>query len=337
MLIKNLIEKHHEYIINEAGYSPKTADKYYYHLQRFFRDTDAQRLDQLTGNSINQDFLFQFWNKIESGKPLSNSNKINYLASLKSFLKFLYDKGFIHEDISQKIKLPKAEFVFKEALTSEEELILSDYFFHSLDTEIGRRDAALFYTLWSTGARIDEILPLTCGPDYIINTKNPIKRSGDFSMYKDEIFVYIRGKGRRHRMAAIDKIAIGYINYHLLHRKIKSEIIFNNFRNSYSDEIKMTPTGANLRLKVIAQKTGIQKILTTHVFRHTWITKAINAGYSTKKIMAQVGIWSEQTLEWYYRRDKMLVLDFAREGSPLRSVERPKRQKEFEKMFSEQF
>jgi len=337
MLIKDLIEKHREYIVNEVGYSKKTAEKYHYHLLRFFRDTDTQLLDQLTRKNINQDFLFQFWDKIESGKPLSNSNKINYLASLKNFLKFLYEKGFVHENIGEDIKLPKAEFVFKEALTSEEEVILSDYFFKSLDTEIGRRDAALFYTLWSTGARIDEILPLTCGPDYIINTRNPIKRSGDFSMYKDEIFIYIRGKGRKHRMAAIDKVAVGYINYHLLHRKIKSEIIFNNIKNSFSDEVKITPKGANLRLKVIAKKTGIEKILTTHVFRHTWITKAINAGYSTKKIMAQVGIWSEQTLEWYYRRDKMLVLDFAREGSPLRSIERPRRQKEFEKLLSEQF
>lgn len=337
MLIKDLIEKHREYIVNETGYSAKTAEKYYYHLRRFFRDTDTQRLDQLTRESLNQDFLFQFWDKIESGKPLSNVNKKNYLASLKSFLTFLHEKGFIHENIGESIKLPKPEFVFKEALTSEEEQILSDYFFHSLDNEIGRRDAALFYTLWSTGARIDEVLQLNCGPDYIINTKNPIARSGDFSQYKDEMFVYIRGKGRKHRMAAIDKVAVGYINYHLLHRKIRSEIIFNNIRNQRNDRIILTPRGANVRLKAIAKKTGIEKLLTTHVFRHTWITKAINAGYSTKKIMAQVGIWSEQTLEWYYRRDKMLVLDFAREGSPLRSIERPRRQKEFEKLLAEQF
>jgi len=337
ILIKDLIDIYTKHLSNELGYSNNTIQKYQYHLLRFFRDTEIIRLDQITPKSINQEFLYKFWDSFESGRPMSNANKRNYMASLKSFLQFLYKKNFINTDISQNLELPKPEIIFKEALTEEEEKVLSEYFFNNLDTEIGRRDAALFYTLWATGARIDEVLKLRCGPNGYINTKNPLARSGDFSLYKGEVYIYFRGKGKHERMTPIDKVAVGYINYHLQNRGFKSEIIVNNIKNNRNSRIVMSRNAANQRLKVIAQRTGIQKILTTHVFRHTYITKAINKGISTKKIMAAVGITREDTLEWYYRRDKRLVLNFAREDSPLKSVYRSKKQREFEKILAEHY
>jgi len=335
--INQLIDKFTDHLQNELGYSFKTAEKYYYHLRKFFKDTDVYHLDQITSENLNQEFLFKFWDSFESGRPLSNTNRKNYLAALKAFTKFLYEKGFIKENISDTIKLPTPEIVFKEALSEEEEKKLAEYFFTHLDTEVGRRDAALFYFLWSTGCRIDEALKVRCGPEGIINTKNPLARSGDFSLYKGEVYVYIKGKGKRHRMIPVDKTAIGYMNYHLINRSLKSDIIFTNTRNPFNDKKQLSVSGANLRLKVIARETGIQKLLTTHVFRHTFITKMIQKGISTKKIMAMVGIAREETLEWYYRRDKMLTLNFAREDSPLKTIPKSKKQKEFEKFLSEHY
>ena len=337
MLINDLIPKFASYLRNEKGSTPKTVTRYLYSIKKIIRDMKLIELTDFNEENINQNLIFKFWENLENGIQLAVSTKSNYIAALKSFNVFLVQKNYIKDNFTDKIAFPKPSQVFKDGFSDEEQKILREYLFKHLDTEQGKRDAALFNFLLGTGVRIDEALHLRCRNNIIFDSVTG-QTYGDFELYDKIFYAHIHGKGKRERKVAVDVIAIGYIVAHLKNRKIVSDIIFNNVINNRSERIRLTVMGANKILKRVLNKAGIHRNLSTHTFRHTWAVNMINnvtgsdPDMNTKKILAQGGWNNEASFEAYYRRDRRLVKDFAGKNSIFKLIEVPNRQTELEKL-----
>ena len=137
---------------------------------------------------------------------------------------------------------------------------------------------------------------------------------------------------------AVDKTAITYINYHLKNRDFKSDIIFNNIRNTHSSGRRLSIVGANLALAKVLKKAGINRKLSTHTFRHTCAVNILrNKNINKEIIQAQFGWASDAAVDFYMKRDRIMLRDFALKDSILNEIPISKKQKEMEKMLESFF
>ena len=112
-------------------------------------------------------------------------------SSLANFYKFLYIEQLIPEPIYEHFPSPKVSASLPDVLSVEE----VDALINAVERtdEFGTRDRAILEFLYSTGARISEMIDLRVGDLYI-----------------DEMIVRLFGKGRKERYVPISQTALTY-------------------------------------------------------------------------------------------------------------------------------
>jgi len=326
--MQNLLEKFREYLIFEKGFSKNTARKYFNSNLKFIKDSGITGLEEFTDKKINQEFLNIFWHNFDEN--ISNTNKGNYVASIKSFIKYLANKSYIEKDFTGKISFPKPEQVFRDGFTDQEQSMIRHHLFNNMKTDKGRRNAALIITFMASAMRVSEALSLRVGSQGIIDFSMSDK-CGSFEYYDENVWVRITGKGKRERMVILDPLAVKYINYHLKNREFKDQIVFNNLK-SWTGNRLLSIRSANMIVQEVCRNVGIDRKITVHIFRHTAVVAWIKANVNTKKIINMLGHSSELSLERYYKRDRSLIKIFAGKESMLNRVKISSRQREFEQL-----
>lgn len=331
MELLELIPSFNNYLQNEKGRTPATARRYIQSITKFFKETGLVSLKDYNDESINKMFLDMFWNSFEAG-AIQNTTKGNYIAAIKAFTDFLHIKGYINSDFAERIAYPTPEDIFRDGFTETEQELLRSYLFKHLDTEVGRRNAALFLTYMATGMRVSEALSLRVGPEGFI-TFNSGDKCGSFELYNDDVYARIYRKRNKQRVVILDPLAVKYINNHLRKRKVKSDVVFNNIQNNTNGTIQLSVKSANNILQKICQDVGINRKITVHVFRHTAVMTWINIdGINTKKVLNMLGLKNEISLERYIRRDRSVQKIFAGKNSVLGRIKVSPKQRELEKM-----
>ena len=334
MNINNLIPKYISYLDSEKGFTKNTIRRYEYSLLKFINDTNINMVKQFNTILINQEILHIFWESLNNNKQLSISARRNYIAAVKSFIKFLSIKEYIELDFSDSIVFPKPEKIFKDGFTKNEQILLREYLFNNLGKEKGNRNAALFFLLLGTALRIDEALNLKCQDNKIFNPDNPFKPHGSFELFEGVIYAHIFGKGHKERKVPLDPIIIKYISYYLKYRENKCGLVFTSIKNNRSSSNKLTNKGCNDILRSVLYNAGIQRKLTTHTFRHTWAVNQLHrSNANSKQVISMMGI-TEQTLEIYFKRDRNLIKDFAKDKSIFKDIPISKKQQQFETILS---
>ncbi len=323
--MQKIINNYRSYLENEKGFTPETVYKYLANLRILFNTMRIYDVAQLKDTVINQRLLDDFWNRIQVGKTLSDSTRANYLSALKSFLKYCYTVNILDEDISTKIIMPKPRMVYLEGLTHDEQKRLRQYIAENLKTEKDLRDAALIMFLWGTAARISEALSLTCHPDSYIYYHSEKVISGDFFVEDGKVYVHIKGKGKRDRKIIVSDDVLAYLNLYLHERKIKNEILFQNFRNHHNNKMRLTRIGAGHAIARIFDLCEIkrEKGLLTHTLRHTAINNWIEKGISDQQIITMTGHSSPTGLNIYHVRDKKLTDIFGEKAKSTGKLNEP--------------
>lgn len=214
-------------------------------------------------------------------RQLARSSVLRKLSSIRSFFKYLCQRGHLDVDPTATLATPKAQRKLPEFLeNSEVEALLEA---PDAGTIVGLRDRAILELLYSTGMRVGELLGL------------------DLTDLDRQIaLVKVRGKGKKERLLPVGSVAISALNSYLARRHElgggkSTQAIFLSRRGARIPDRKSI-----LRwIKKYAQAAGIQKNITPHTLRHTFATHMLNAGADLRSVQELLGHVSLSTTQIY--------------------------------------
>ncbi len=251
------------------------------------------------------------WMKEKKGCSPSTINL--RLAALRSFIIFLsrrnvafvkYGCGVISIKRMRQIKkLP--EVISREAIKT---------LFASIDshTMTGKRDFALFNTMYSTATRIDEILSL---------------RISDVEVDYDNSCIKVTGKGRKSRciylLKSVAKILEHYISVFHGSNPVSSHYLF--FPIYGSKDTKLCQEAVSKRLKLYASKSPlIPDNFHCHSLRHARATHWLEDGVNIVQIQRLLGHESVETTMKYVgiSREQMLKALAVMDDTTTKNIEK---------------
>lgn len=201
----------------------------------------------------------------------------NTLANIKRFLSAFFtwasDEEYIEKNPVRPIKAIKQQAKKKEFLTKEEIVNMRD----ACKT---LRETALLDFLLSTGVRVSELTSL--------NIK-------DVDFTKEEVNIYAT-KTRAYRTGYLNENAKKHLLDYLNSREDDSEALFISTRENK----RINTQRVQKELQNIAERAGVTKHVTVHLFRKTFATNLYNAGCDIVIIKELLGHANIATTEKHY-------------------------------------
>lgn len=232
------------------------------------------------------------------GLSLSSVNRS--ISGVKGFYKYLAQENGIADpttDISS-AKLPRK---LPKALTIDEITRLIESAEREGDPT-SLRDKALLELLYSTGARVSEIIAL-----------NVVDFSLSFTSDGDIHIVKVKGKGSKERLVPLGKFAVAAVDNYLTRvrpalseKNSKSEgALFLNSRGK-----RLSRQSAWQVVLDAAQATGLSGKVSPHVFRHSFATHLLDGGADIRVVQELLGHSSVTTTQIY----TLVTIDKVREA-----------------------
>ncbi len=216
------------------------------------------------------------------------------LACLRSFFRYLVRIGQLDVNPAEDVRAPKLPKHLPQVLTKDDAGALME--FPGGTERVGLRDRAILETLYSTGARVSELVGMNC---------DDISRS--------EGLVRLRGKGRKERVIPLGIIALEAIDaYHAQIQAVPGPSSGRSdaaavFRNSRGGRLT-TRTIARIVAKYSRQLTG--GAVHPHTLRHSFATHLLDEGADLRAIQEMLGHASLSTTQKYTHlaTDQLLAL-----------------------------
>lgn len=203
------------------------------------------------------------------------------LTALRSFYRFLSDRGDIERDQTDLVTSPRLDRRLPVAATRREVETLLET--PDTTTDIGKRDRAILEVLYSAGLRVAEI----CSLD-----------SGDIDFQARELRVV--GKGDKERVALLGKPALGalteYINGsrgELADRPSENALFLNRYGG------RLSARSVERLVKTYALKAGLDPDFHTHTLRHSFATHLLDGGADLRVVQDLMGHSSPATTQIY--------------------------------------
>jgi integrase/recombinase XerD len=220
-------------------------------------------------------------------KEISPRTQARTISGIKSFYKYLMVEGKVTTDPTSLLESPKIGRKLPDVLSIEEIDHLIDGV--DLDKSEGQRNKAMLETLYSCGLRVSELVSLK-----ITN------------LYFDQGFIRVEGKGNKERLVPVSGKAIEEVERYMSGyrkrlnvAKDSENILFLNRRGQ-----KLSRVMVFTIIKGLAKKTGLQKSISPHTFRHSFATHLINGGADLRAVQEMLGHESILTTEIYTHLDR---------------------------------
>jgi integrase/recombinase XerC len=264
--------------------SPETVRSYRSDLRQF-RDfvekrTRGQRVDPIAPDaSLIREYLAWL-----AGAGEKSSSLARKLAALRSFYRFLVGAGRTSYNPAQDVRTPRLPRYLPRVLTKDDANALME--FPEGMTESALRDRAILEVLYSTGARVSELVAL--------DAEDVVSAEG---------VVRLRGKGRKERIAPIGTIALDAIKaYHARRSAIRNE----SSAAKQSDRAVFTnPAGRRLTTRTVARIVAKYSrrlpggAVSPHALRHSFATHLLDEGADLRAIQEMLGHASLNTTQKY--------------------------------------
>ena len=278
----------------ERGLSANSIAAYRRDLIKF-----GQFLAGMDVGLIVPETLSSFEISLRTGKHSPSSiNRIN--STLRSFFKHVQQEHGL-ADPTLEIQASRSHRRLPKALTIEQVLSLIDSAFHEGDP-ITLRDQAMIELLYSSGARVSELIGINVG---------------DLSLEDNDgemiTTVKLRGKGGKERVVPLGSFATKAIdNYRVRIRPIlasknslMTSALFLNFRGG-----RITRQSAWAIVLKAARAAGISAKVSPHVFRHSYATHLLDGGADIRVVQELLGHASVTTTQIY----TLITIDKVRES-----------------------
>lgn len=282
----------------ERNASRETIRNYQSDLQQLalflHRTVDAPpsvRVDRVTAQDIR---AYLHWLDQKGEKASSLARK---LACLRSFYRFLMREGFSQKNPAEDIRSPKLPKPLPRVLTKDDANALME--FPVGQSSLSLRDRALLETLYSTGARVSEVVGINLG-----------------HLNQGEGLVHLRGKGRKERVVPIGDVAIQAIQEYrdsLRASAARQASTLSSAEASSpksvscqpSDPIFLNHRGGRLTTRSVARIVSRYSsrlaggAVSPHALRHSYATHLLDEGADLRSIQEMLGHASLSTTQKY--------------------------------------
>jgi integrase/recombinase XerC len=264
----------------EQRASPETLRNYASDLRQLHRFVLSRRLasSPVDPGSLSCDTVRAYlqWLDQKGGKPASLARK---LAAVKSFYRYLTRRGLVSQNPVDGMRTPKQPKSLPRVLTKDDADALMS--FPAGQTVGSLRDRALLETLYSTGARVSELVALNIG-----------------DVRESEGLVRLQGKGRKERIVPIGEVALDAIRRYRLSlpfhaTSVSAQALFCNQRGGRltSRSVARIVTQYSSRLAGGA--------VSPHTLRHSFATHLLDEGADLRSIQEMLGHTSLSTTQRY--------------------------------------
>lgn len=269
----------------EKNLSANSIEAYVHDITRLFEYINMNSISD-TISTIKLDDLqgYILWLAKLDVSPRTQARNI---SSIKTFFKFLLYTNAIQENPSSLLESPKLGRKLPIALTVEEiDRIVTAI---DLSKPEGHRNKAIIETLYGCGLRVSELVDLKLT-----------------DVFAAEGFIRVKGKGEKERLVPIGGTALKEIKHYLENFRNRQDIdkpseniLFLNRRGK-----KLTRIMIYNIVKELAVKTGIDKNISPHTFRHSFATHLIEGGADLRAVQEMLGHESIITTEIYTHLDR---------------------------------
>lgn len=226
----------------------------------------------------------------ELGMTATSQSRI--ISGIRSFYKYCFIENIVKKDPSLLLEAPRTKRTLPDVLSFEEiESIINAI---DLSTPEGSRNKAILEVLYSCGLRVTELVNLQLS-----------------NLYLDIGYIRVFGKGDKERLVPIGQSAVKHITIykneirvHVPIKKGHEDILFLNRRGA-----KLTRVMIFLLLKDLVKKTGINKNISPHTFRHSFATHLVEGGADLRAVQEMLGHESITTTEIYTHIDREYLRD----------------------------
>lgn len=279
---KSILRKYNQYLQLEKSLSPNTLEAYQNDLNHLLEFLQEKNL--CYKNVTIEDLQHFCAVLIDLG--ISARSLARTLSGLRSFYRFLLLEGEVENDPTELLEGPKIARHIPDVLTVEEiDRMISCI---DLSKQEAQRNRAILEVLYSCGLRVSELCQLKLS-----------------SLYLDEGFIRVEGKGNKERLVPISEKAIKELNFWFserVHIPIKpgnEDYVFVSFRRGGA----LTRVMVFYIIKELAERAGIHKSISPHTFRHSFATHLLEGGANLRAIQSMLGHESIGTTEIYTHID----------------------------------
>ncbi len=295
----NVVASYRRYLKLQRNLSPNTLDAYLRDLQKLLVYLQGAGIDV---SSVTLDDLRHFVAGLHD-IGIGPRSQCRIISGIRSFYRFMTLDGRMENDPTQLLESPQLGDHLPEVLTTDEidrmEAVID------LSKWEGHRNRAIVEVLFSCGLRVSELVTLRLS-----------------SLYLDEGYVRILGKGSKERLVPISSKAVQELAFWFDDRcqmNIKpgeEDYVFLNRRGAH-----LTRTMILLIIKQLAVDAGIHKTVSPHTLRHSFATALLEGGADLRAIQSMLGHESIGTTEIYTHIDmttlRQQILDHHPRNIPL--------------------
>ncbi|MGH3797876.1 MAG: site-specific tyrosine recombinase XerD [Pseudonocardiaceae bacterium] len=269
----------------ERGTSANTLDSYSRDLRRYGVYLAAAGVSELA--DVREQHVTGFLGALREGagghRPLAPSSAARTLVAARGLHRFAHREGLVATDVAVDVHPPTPPKRLPKALGVNEVLRLLEVF----SAEGGPRalrDRALLELLYSTGARISEVVGLD----------------------RDDVdaparIVLLRGKGGKQRLVPVGRPALAALDAYLVRGRPALAI-----RGSGNAAVFLNAHGARLSrqsawavLRDTADRAGLTTAVSPHTLRHSFATHLLEGGADVRVVQELLGHASVTTTQVY--------------------------------------
>ena len=276
--MEQLLDQFLHYLIVEKGLSRNTIEAYSHGLTRFLNHLRGKGVQEIreVGKFHIRGFLLAL-----RGKNLNTKSIVRNLVAIRTFFRFLIQEGVLESNPVEELESPKVAKTLPEILTLKEiEQILEQ---PNLQTPLGTRDRAMLEMLYATGMRVSELTQL---PIHQVNLEGG--------------YVLLYGKGSKERIVPLGTEAMKWVTVYLK----TARGILSKGKESPSLFINRSGKGMSRQrfwksLKDYAQRAGLRKRITPHLFRHSFASHLLERGADLRSVQMMLGHADISTTQIY--------------------------------------
>ena len=215
------------------------------------------------------------------------ASQARIIAGIRGFYRYLLMEDIVSINPTELLSAPKLSRKLPDTLSVQEINLLLDSI--DLSTPEGMRNRTMLEVLYSCGLRVTELINLKIS-----------------NLFTNVEFIKVLGKGDKERLVPVGSQAVKYIQLyrdtvrvHVPIQKGEEDFLFLNRRGKHLTRMYVFSV-----IKECAAKTGLQKNISPHTFRHSFATHLIEGGADLRAVQEMLGHASITTTEIYTHLDR---------------------------------
>ena len=289
------LRKFLDFLRYERNASPHTIASYQRDLVQLQDYLNKRKINIKSLNNITiRGFLSALYQK--GNKKSTVARK---LASIRSFLQFCLQRGWLEDNPARVVATPK-QGKHVPSFLSEEEIAQFLDLPQKPKNPLDYRDRALLELLYATGIRVGELVGMNV-EDVDLNQR----------------LIRVRGKGKKERLLPFGRKAADSLRDYLQRRglinqgKIEEEALFLNFRGR-----RLSSRSVERIVDKYLQQTALRRKISPHSLRHSFASHLLSRGADLRVIQELLGHESLATTQKYTHLDLKQLLEVYRKSHP---------------------